>query len=67
MNGNENPIMKDVRAFAEALQQAAAVSVYYEPEFYTSQEARRHTGKSVVDAEAATIILNSYLSKKRHT
>ncbi len=63
-NGNDNPIMKDARAFAEDLQKRAAVAVAYEPEFYTSQEARQHTGKFAVDAEAAAIMLNSYLAKR---
>ena len=63
--GAENPIMSDIKKFAFALQEKAAISIFYEPEFYSSSEAREHTGKSTVDAEAATIILNSFLARKK--
>lgn len=62
-DGVENKVMEDARAFCKDLQRSVAVSVHFEPEFYSSVEARKHTGKTIVDAEAAAIILNSYLSK----
>lgn len=68
-SGEENPVAKDARAFAEALTERTGVSVYYEPEMLTTQEARRdfegvHDPKSGnVDASAAALILTSYLSR----
>lgn len=63
--GADNPVMEDARAFADALAQESGVPVHFEPEFYTSVEARRDTERSRVDAEAAAIILNSYISRTR--
>ena len=64
--GADNPIMQDARTLAAKLKQALAITVAYEPEFYTSVEARRDTGKKEVDAEAAAIMLNSYLARKKN-
>jgi len=67
--GNENPVMQGARAFAEELEKSAAVAIQFEPEFYTSVEARRlsqeagGTKKKEVDAQAAAIILNSYIAR----
>ena len=67
--GKENPLMRDVHTFAKDLEQAAAVTIRFEPEFYTSVEARRPptegsgAPKKAVDAEAAAIILNSYIAR----
>ncbi len=63
--GKDNSIMQGAYALAEALQELVAVSVHFEPEFYSTVEARQHTGKFAVDAEAATIILNSYIEKHK--
>ncbi|MEK9176724.1 MAG: Holliday junction resolvase RuvX [Patescibacteria group bacterium] len=65
--GADNAIMPRVRRFAVDLQQAIAVTVRFEPEFYSSAEARKTSGKAVVDAEAAAIILNSFLSRTKGT
>jgi putative Holliday junction resolvase len=69
--GTENPVMVRAKRFATELQQAIPIVIHFEPEFYTSVEARktlRHAqgkpGKQAVDAEAAAIILNSYISRK---
>lgn len=66
-DGEPNPIFEKTKRFAVALQNAMPIAVNFEPEFYTSVEARKTTGKSVVDAEAAAIILNSYIARKRAT
>jgi putative Holliday junction resolvase len=63
----DNPVMKDIRFFAHELERATKLPVRYELEFATSVEARRlaeEAGKAnpkLVDAEAAAVILNSYL------
>lgn len=61
--GEENAIMEKARRFVKDLERESAVRVFFEPEFYTSVEARRDTGKPLVDAEAAAIILNSYITR----
>jgi len=65
--GNDNAIMPSVKRFATALQQASDITVHFEPEFYTSAEARITSGKHLVDAEAAAIILNSFLARTKGT
>lgn len=68
-SGEENPVAKEARVFAELLTQRTGVPVHYEPEMLTTQEARRnfegvHDSKSGnVDASAAALILTSYLSR----
>jgi len=66
-SGEDNPVMKDVRSFAEALKEATKLPIHFEPEFYSSVEARRDTGGSHVDAEAAAIILNSFITRSRES
>ena len=60
-DGVENAVMKDVRSVAEAL--SKSVTVVFEPEQFSTQAAER-LGKGS-DAEAATIILQSYLDRFR--
>jgi putative Holliday junction resolvase len=67
--GGDNPIMKDIKLFVGELGRATQLPVIYEPEFYTSVEARRLAAEAgsknpkLIDAEAAAVILNSYLAK----
>ena len=67
--GNENPIANPARALGEELLERTGVPVVYEPETYTTQEARRDpegvytNKKGNVDAQAAALILTSYLSR----
>lgn len=67
--GNENPVAKDAKAFAQLLERRSGVSVDFEPEILTTQEARRDfegvrvPGNAAVDASAAALILTSYLSR----
>lgn len=66
LKGDENPIMRNARWLAGELARETGLPVEFEPEFYTTIEARRLKNKSnAVDAEAAAIILESYLKKKR--
>lgn len=69
-DGSDNPIMRAARQFAEDLRQETGLSVHFEPEFYSSSEARMlkdqtgNTGETI-DAEAAAVILNSYIARAR--
>lgn len=65
-NGKENPIMKRINFFVERLTGQIQIPIYFEPEFMTSAEARRgQEGKKIVDSSAATIILQSYIDRKK--
>lgn len=74
--GGENPIAKDARAFGDHLSERSGVPVQYEPEVFTSAEARRAPEKEEktrapkrhvdVDASAAALILTSYLSRANY-
>lgn len=76
LEGGENPIAKDARAFGEQLTERAGVPVFFESEVFTSAEARRAPEKEEktrapkkrinVDASAAALILTSYLSRTDH-
>ncbi len=66
-NGADNTVANNIRKFAADLEREANVTLHLEPEFYTTQEVRQHTGKYLVDAEAAAVILNSFLTKRHGT
>ena len=59
LDGSENPIMDDIRAVADLLREK--VPVVLQPEQFSTQAASR-LGKGS-DAEAATLILQSYLDR----
>jgi putative Holliday junction resolvase len=62
--GEPNPVHEAVEEFIQDLTLATGLPVELEPEQYTTQEAVRLQGRNaLVDASAAAIILNSYLSK----
>lgn len=67
MNGNDNTVMTAVRSFVADLENAIGVTVVYEPEFYSSREARREGQQGSVDAQAAAIILNSFITRTKKT
>ena len=60
-SGGDNPVMADVRDLADAVRGSARV--VFEPEQFSTQAAKR-LGKGS-DAEAAAIILQSYLDRQR--
>lgn len=63
-SGDLNEIMKKIEAFAKDLESETGLTVVLEPEFLTSYQAQRYTGKnSMNDASAAAIILQSYLDR----
>ncbi|HRH22889.1 MAG TPA: RuvX/YqgF family protein [Candidatus Paceibacterota bacterium] len=62
--GEHNSIMKRIIPLVEFLKKAG-LSVVWEPEFMSSQQAEYHQGAiKKLDASAAAIILQSYLDKK---
>ena len=62
----DNPIMKKVHDFTAELQKLG-YQVVHEPEFLSSAQAERFQGKNdLIDASAATIILQSYLDRKQN-
>jgi putative transcription antitermination factor YqgF len=64
LNGEDNEIARAISDFKNELEKEIGLPVAYEPEFYTSAQAARIQGESdMIDASAATIILQSYLDK----
>lgn len=69
LDGSDNPVAKEAKAFAEALKAEAGVPVYFEMEAFTTQEAGRGIDgarggtREGVDAQAAALILTSYLGR----
>lgn len=62
----DNPIMEAVRIFESGLAVESGVEIDYEPEFLTSHQAHHIQGKTkMLDASAATIILQSYLDRHK--
>jgi putative Holliday junction resolvase len=69
-SGEDNPIMNKVRQFVGDLERETGLPVHFEPEFYSSSEARMlkdQTGMptQIIDAEAAAVILNSFLARTK--
>lgn len=68
-DGTENKVAKLTKEFATLLEQRSGIEVFFEPEMYTTQEARRDfegvrmPGSPDVDASAAALILTSYLTR----
>lgn len=74
----DNRLMEDVRFFADELQQKTDATVVMHPEFMTSMQAEKthfqlseknkkrgvEKGKNI-DAQAAAIVLQSYIDSKR--
>ncbi len=72
--GKENPVAYEARAFGTQLERRIGIPVMYQPEVLTTQEARRNfegvrepgSGNVAVDAQAAALILTSYLDTHAH-
>lgn len=63
----DNPIMTMIREFEISLYKETNVEIVYEPEFLTSHQAQHLQGKNdLIDASAATIILQSYIDRQKH-
>jgi putative transcription antitermination factor YqgF len=69
-SGGDNAIAADARAFAQDLKTRTGIEVFFEPEMFTTQAARRMPdgtrmdGSPDVDASAAALILTSFLERK---
>lgn len=65
-DGQPNKIHAAVENFMTDLTLATGLPIHLEPEQYTTQEATRFQGKSdKTDAAAASIILNSFIMRKK--
>ncbi|MDZ7726507.1 MAG: Holliday junction resolvase RuvX [Candidatus Campbellbacteria bacterium] len=69
--GQENSIMQEIRRLADTIGRKLDLPVDFEPEMYTSEEAKRLQGEELeknrlIDASAAAIILNSYISRDKN-
>lgn len=61
--GEPNEILLDSMDFKKKLEERG-LTVYFEPEFMTSMQAKRLQGKNdLTDASAAALILQSYLDR----
>jgi methionine--tRNA ligase beta chain len=67
LQGEANPIMKNIKDFVVELKKLSNRNVHLEPEFMTSAQATRIQGENkMIDASAASIILQSFLDKKNN-
>jgi len=61
---NDNPIMSRIKAFKNELERDLGLPVIYEPEILSSHQAAHFQGKTdMIDASAASIILQSYIDR----
>lgn len=71
--GNDNAVAAPARQFAEDLKARTGIAIHFEPELYTTQEARRMPdgsrmeGSPNVDASAAALILTRFLERTANT
>jgi len=64
--GQDNPVMRHIRLFKEALEEDIGLPVVFEQEFWSTFEAARFQGTvEHLDASAAAIILQRFLDKQR--
>lgn len=62
-DGEENPVMIEARGLADALTREG-FTVHFEPEFFTTVQAKRNTADAHADASAAALILQGFLDKE---
>lgn len=64
LSGKDNPVMRDINIFKDRLSESVDTSIHMEPEYFTTQEAKRFQKKGrQTDASAATFILQRFLEK----
>jgi len=68
-DGSENLLMEDIKRFVTLLEKEIGLTIFLEPEFFTSEEARKGkknggVSEHMMDASAAALILQRYLDKK---
>lgn len=65
--GNPNAIMEHITRFKAELERDLHLPVHLEPEFMTSEQAKRAAGEHpLLDASAAALILQSFLDKAKN-
>lgn len=66
LKGEGNPLMKDIERFSRLLGESAKIPIRFEPEYFTSVEARKGNPKEgMMDASAAALILQRFLDKRK--
>jgi len=66
--GEDNEVMVEIENFIKNLKAKTKIEIVLQPEFLTSRQAREFLGRNEkTDASAATIILQSYLDKTKHS
>lgn len=70
-DGTDNLLMEDIKRFIALLEKEIGLPIHLEPEFFTSEEARKgvkegEVSKHVIDAAAAALILQRFLDKKKN-
>lgn len=67
LDGTPNPVHADIESFIADLTLRNPIPIHLEPEQLTSQQAATTTGKNgQIDAAAAAIILDTYLTKQKN-
>ena len=65
-DGIDNNVMFYVKDFVSKFKDISGIEVVYHPEFFTSLQAEHIQGKNnMLDASAATIILQSYIDTNK--
>jgi len=65
--GGENPVMDNIKKFANEIKEKFNLPISFEPEFLTSSQAKNIQDDSdMVDASAAALILQSFLDKRNY-
>jgi len=65
LNGEPNDINTAIERFVPKIEAIGGISVFREPEFFTSRQAARLQGETgMLDASAAALILQSYLDRE---
>jgi len=68
LDGNPNKIQAMIESFMMDLTLETGLPIHLEPEQYSSREAAIITGKNEqIDASAAAIILNSFITKQKNS
>ncbi|MBI2618297.1 Holliday junction resolvase RuvX [Candidatus Kaiserbacteria bacterium] len=66
LKGGNNPLMENIRTFSDALGKEIGIPIHFEPEYFTSVEARKSNPKEgMIDASAAALILQRFLDKRK--
>lgn len=65
--GVDNPIMPEIRGFADKLGKQTKLEIKFEPEYFSSLQVAKTFGRDkTIDARAAAIILQSYIDKSKN-